>query len=200
MQAGEALGYDLTNLDVIVLEHNSYMRGLLRGVLREFGVAAIRDTASPEDAFDWFNQAGADLILADWAPGLDGMAFLDRVRKSPDSRNPYVAVIVVTAYSEYAHVIEARDRGMTEFLAKPITATMIYERIRSVIDGSRPFVQADCFFGPDRRSSSRRSEPDQRSAPERRLSSLEHGATERRAGTDRRRGSERRQNTDRREK
>ncbi len=60
MLRGDALGYDLTKLDVIILEHNGYMRSLLRGVLREFGVVAIRDTASPEDAFDWFNQAGAD--------------------------------------------------------------------------------------------------------------------------------------------
>ena len=88
MLRGNALGYDLTQLDVIILEHNSYMRSLLRGVLRAFGVVAIRDTASPLDAFDWFNQAGADLILADWAPRLDGMAFLDRVRKSPESAKP----------------------------------------------------------------------------------------------------------------
>jgi FixJ family two-component response regulator len=93
------------------------------------------------------------------------MAFLDRVRKSPDSRNPYVPVIVVTAYSEYAYVIQARDRGMTDFLAKPLTAKMIYERIRSVIDNARPFVQADSFFGPDRRRRRlERQEPDRRGA------------------------------------
>lgn len=165
MGTDEALAYDLTNLDVIVLENNSYMRSLIRGVFREFGIAKVRDTASPDVAFEWFNNAGADLILCDWAPGLDGMAFLDRVRKSPDSRNPYVPVIVVTAYSEYAYVIQARDRGMTEFLAKPLTAKMIYERIRSVIDNARPFVQADCFFGPDRRRRRlERQEPDRRGA------------------------------------
>ena len=35
MGTDEALAYDLTNLDVIVLGNNSYMRSLIRGVFRE---------------------------------------------------------------------------------------------------------------------------------------------------------------------
>ena len=40
---------------------------------------------------------------------------------------------------------------MNEFLAKPISAKLVYFRLRSIIDNPRPFVRAEEFFGPDRR-------------------------------------------------
>ncbi len=39
----------------------------------------------------------------------------------------------------------------TEFLAKPISAKQLYMRLVSVIEGNRPFVRVNSFFGPDRR-------------------------------------------------
>ena len=51
----------------------------------------------------------------------------------------------------------ARDRGVNEFLAKPVTATNIVMRLNAVIFRPRSYVQCDDFFGPDRR---RRVMPD----------------------------------------
>ncbi len=48
-------------------------------------------------------------------------------------------------------MIEARDAGVNEFLAKPICAAGLYGKIRSVMERPRPFVHSDDFFGPDRR-------------------------------------------------
>jgi two-component system chemotaxis response regulator CheY len=62
-----------------------------------------------------------------------------------------VPVIVVTANTEIDHVFVARDTGMSEYLAKPVSAKLIYPRICSTIESTRPFVRAGGFFGPDRR-------------------------------------------------
>jgi hypothetical protein len=48
-------------------------------------------------------------------------------------------------------VIEARDAGVTEFLAKPVAAKSLYERILSVVLAPRPFIKTRDYFGPDRR-------------------------------------------------
>jgi len=48
-------------------------------------------------------------------------------------------------------VVEARDAGVHEFLAKPLSAKGLYSRIRSIIERPRPFVRAGQYFGPDRR-------------------------------------------------
>jgi hypothetical protein len=45
----------------------------------------------------------------------------------------------------------ARDAGITEFLAKPVSATLIYRRIAAMVENPRDFVETSSFFGPDRR-------------------------------------------------
>ena len=143
--------YDITGLNVLVLEKHLLIRKLLTDVFREFGVPSVQSTPEPEKAWAFFQQFPADIILCDWCDELDGMAFLNRVRQDNDTPNPFVPVIVITAHTELRHVCEARDHGMTEFLAKPISARTVYQRICNVIENHRPFIRSDGFFGPDRR-------------------------------------------------
>ncbi len=143
--------YDLGKLNILVLEKHLLIRRLLTEVFEEFGVASVFSTAEPAQAYEYFRKFSPDLVLCDWTPDLNGMAFLSRVRKSKDSPNPFASVIVATASTELRHVIAARDMGMTEFLAKPISAEALYRRICMVIEDKRPFVKNKQFFGPDRR-------------------------------------------------
>ena len=93
-----------------------------------------------------------DLVLLDLdMPVLDGFEFTELVRNSHDSPNPFVPIIVVTAHSRRSSVARARDKGVTEFCAKPITGATLHARIASVVNTPRPFVHAQQYFGPDRR-------------------------------------------------
>jgi DNA-binding response OmpR family regulator len=60
-------------------------------------------------------------------------------------------IIMLTGHSDRAHLDAARDRGVTEFLCKPVTARTILTRLETAIMNPRPFVDAPGFFGPDRR-------------------------------------------------
>lgn len=143
--------YNLTQLSILVLEKHLLVRKLLTDVFSEFGVPTVQSTPDPEVAWNIFLQFNIDLILSDWTHDLDGMAFLRRIRHDPKSSDPFVPVIVCTANTEYRHVCFARDMGMTEYLAKPVSARTIYSRICAVIESQRPFIRATRFFGPDRR-------------------------------------------------
>src|SRR5665811_296827 len=59
--------------------------------------------------------------------------------------------IVLTGHSEKKRVVSARDAGVTEFLAKPISAKGLYQRIVNVVANPRPFIKTKTYFGPDRR-------------------------------------------------
>ncbi|NQU61066.1 MAG: response regulator [Rhodospirillales bacterium] len=143
--------YDLQNLNILVLEKHVLVRKLLTDVFNEFGVPSTQSTSDPEVAWEMFKQFPADLILSDWTTDLDGMDFLTRVRQSDDSPDPFVPVVICTANTRLHHVCTARDKGMTEFLAKPVSAKTIYSRICAVIENHRPFIRVSDFFGPDRR-------------------------------------------------
>ena len=143
--------YNLQNLNVLLIEKNDFMRGIMREILREFFIRNVQDAESPDTGYAIFREFPADLILADWVPGLDGLKFLKKARNGTDSPNPFVPVIVVTANTELRHVYAALDAGMHDFLAKPISATLIYSRICRVIERDRDFIRTRSFFGPDRR-------------------------------------------------
>lgn len=48
-------------------------------------------------------------------------------------------------------VVDARDAGVHECLAKPISAKSLYARVKVIIDRPRPFVRTKADFGSDRR-------------------------------------------------
>ncbi len=73
------------------------------------------------------------------------------VRTGKDSPNPFVPIIMTTAYADKQRVMEARDVGITEFIAKPLSAKTLMGRITAVIEHPRAFVRSARYFGPDRR-------------------------------------------------
>jgi DNA-binding response OmpR family regulator len=65
-----------------------------------------------------------------------------------------VPIIMMTGHTERTRVTAARDAGITEFLAKPISAKGLYQRVYSVVAQPRPFIKTATYFGPERRRTS----------------------------------------------
>lgn len=112
----------------------------------------------------------------------------NRPGRAPHTPNPYLPIVVVTAYTELQHVTRARDCGVNEYLAKPVSAKSIYARICSLVDNVRPFIRCAGFFGPDRRrrriehgNHERRAHANTKSA-NRRMKDVITGLRERRQG------------------
>jgi PleD family two-component response regulator len=139
-------------LKVMVVDDNRHMRALVMSVLHALGVGAAREFAEAHEAFRDLGQFKPDLIIVDWhMEPLDGLEFARMVRASPKSPAPYVPLIMLSGYTELKRICEARDAGVNEFLAKPISARSLYQRIVSLIANPRPFVRTASYFGPDRR-------------------------------------------------
>jgi len=81
---------------------------------------------------------------------------------------------MLSGYTEYGRVIEARDAGVNEFLAKPISAKALYQRFAANIDNPRPFIRTKHYFRPDRR---RQYNGPPRGVPERRTGEKEASAS-----------------------
>jgi CheY-like chemotaxis protein len=161
----------LDNINVLVLDDNKHMRSLVQSILHALGVKNIRDASDAAEAFKELQHFHADVIICDWhMEPLDGLDFVRLVRTAKDSPNPYVPIIMLTGYTEYRRVVEARDAGVNEFLAKPISAKALYQRFAAIIDTPRPFIRTKTYFGPDRR---RQNLGPPRGTAERRKSELE---------------------------
>jgi DNA-binding response OmpR family regulator len=81
---------------------------------------------------------------------------------------------MLTGHTSLDHVRQARDAGINEFIAKPVSVKTLMSRLVAVIESPRPYVRTKVYFGPCRR---RRGVEEYR-GPERRAESKQHQAAE----------------------
>lgn len=152
-------GYDFENLKVLVVDDSRPMRSLIKSFLSGFGVPNIFEAPDADEAFRIVVEVDPDIVITDWRmPPTDGIDLVRRIRGDDDTPNPYLPIVMLTGFTELHRVKQARDAGVTAFLAKPISAAALYKRLCTVIDDQRPFVRVGDFFGPDRRAR-RKGEP-----------------------------------------
>ncbi|MGD0142769.1 MAG: response regulator [Rhizomicrobium sp.] len=145
-------GYRFDRLKLLVVDDNVHMRKLVVTILQAFGALQIFEAIEGERAWAILRDANPDVILLDWM--MDGMTGLDltkMIRTSAASPNPFVPIIMLTGYTSVDHVRQARDAGVNEFLAKPVSVKAILSRLTAVIEHPRPFVRTKAYFGPCRR-------------------------------------------------
>lgn len=152
MNRGIGSEYDFSLLKVLVVEDSKNMQKLLHTILSALGVQQIQCVVTAKEALEELGRFEADLVICDWnmAP-MDGLTFCKELRRSKNSPNPYVPIIMLTGHTETERVLQARDAGINLFLAKPVSVKALSERIVSLIDHPRPFIRTQHFFGPDRR-------------------------------------------------
>ena len=144
-------------LKILLVDDNHYMRVLLGEILRAIGVQHIFEANDGAEALQAMRKTPVDIVMTDLSmQPLDGIDFVRLLRNSPDSPNPMVPVVMITGHSTMQRVNEAREAGVNEFLAKPLTARGVIERLTQVVENPRPFIRTANYFGPDRR---RRADP-----------------------------------------
>ncbi|MBL6933453.1 MAG: response regulator [Rhodospirillales bacterium] len=156
----------LSNIKFLIVEDNKFMQTVVRRVLSALGVRDVRECDDGADALKILKTFPADIVITDWAmEPLDGLELTQMIRNSADSTNPYIPIIMLTAYSEMNRIVEARDSGVNEFVVKPISVNTLFSRIQAVIERPRPFIRTKNFFGPDRRRKALPfNDPDRRKA------------------------------------
>jgi len=142
----------LENLKALIVEDNGHMRALLRALLNSAGIKDVIEAGNGQMAIEMLRERKSDLVLSDLAmKPMDGLELTRYLRNSDNSPNPFVPIIMISGHTEKYRVEAARDAGVTEFLAKPITAHNLFARITEIIERPRAFVRCDSYFGPDRR-------------------------------------------------
>ena len=143
--------YDIRHLRVLIVDGNWNMVRILRQILRALGMRDVKEAADGASALKAMVGFPADIILTDWEmEPMNGLEFVRRVRDAQGG-SPFVPIIMISGHTELARVVEARNAGINEYVAKPVSARSLYARIVRVIDAPRRFVRSEHYFGPDRR-------------------------------------------------
>jgi two-component system, chemotaxis family, chemotaxis protein CheY len=142
----------LSGLHVLVIDDNPHMRSIVVAILRGAGFAHVKEASDGAQALDEMRMGIPDIIIVDLnMDPIDGLEFTKMMRTADDSPSPFVPIIMMTGHTERSKVVAARDAGINELVAKPISAKTLLERIVAVIDRPRAFVKAPLYTGPCRR-------------------------------------------------
>lgn len=144
--------FNLEKARALVVDNSQQALDILCGVLTSFGLRQIVRKANGKEAQEELTAHSFDLILVDGQlPELDGYKLIHWLRRHRSEAIRMTPVIVVTAHTPRAKVIEARDCGANFTIAKPISPAVVLERILWVARSDRLFIECDAYVGPDRR-------------------------------------------------
>jgi CheY-like chemotaxis protein len=166
---------DLSQVSVLVLDDNQNFISIMRSMLRGFGVGRVVEATEPSKAFELIGDQHVDIAFIDLKmPLIDGIAFARMIRKSKDSPNRKLPLVLVTADATLSTVKDAINAGIEEFIVKPVRSKDVLARLVRLMDSPREYYESGSYFGPDRR---RRIDP-KYTGPERRAPMLLDDAVE----------------------
>ena len=145
------IAYDFSELTIFIVEENSFQRELLSDLLKQFKPKRIYTEAKCDIALERISEIMPDIVFASWTPMSDIIHLFKSLRFNPNENLSEIPIIAIPSYTEKKYVIAARDLGMSEYLALPLSAKSVYGRICKLIEKPRQFVRSEIYCGPDRR-------------------------------------------------
>lgn len=150
----------LAKFRVLIVDDYYFMAELIGTMLKELGIGTVMTAESGNRAIDILKFCNADpnsnrvidIALIDWLmPDGNGVDLLKWIRNHKSDKIRFLPTILISAYASEEVIKTARDNGASEALVKPVSSSVLANRILYVINNPRPFIKAPDFFGPDRR-------------------------------------------------
>ena len=147
-----AKSYNFTSFNAVVVDASFFMRSISAKLCRDFGFGVVFQAGNGIEAIQFMNNGNVDIVLLDWfLPDMTAPEVIRMIRRAPDIPDTNIPIIVTCTATTKRQIVEARDSGATEFLAKPFSATMLLERIAYALENPRSFIKCRSYAGPDRR-------------------------------------------------
>ena len=122
----------ISDIKILVVDDHREMITLIRGLLLQFGYIEIDDANDGPSALVKLRADAYDLVISDLImQPVDGLALLREIRGDAALRS--LPFVMVTASSEARHIVAAKEAGVTAYILKPFTATLLRQRIDTAL-------------------------------------------------------------------
>jgi len=121
---------------ILVVDDMGPLRAIVKGQLKDLGFTDILEASDGHRAIEvlkteFLKGQPVELILSDWnMPVMKGIEFLKLVRA--DKRLGPLPFIMITAESERTLVMDAVKAGVSSYIMKPFTSTMLEAKMKTV--------------------------------------------------------------------
>lgn len=152
---------------------------VVTAILMGFGInRSVRCTSAAEAREQLVKRAFDLVIVESDMPDGAGPELVRQIRSDPQGPNFTVPILMMSAATPQSRIESARDDGANFIIAKPVSPTVLLERMLWIAQNNRMFISDAGYCGPDRRF---RTVPLQDGLTERRNSDLQLAAKPERA-------------------
>jgi two-component system chemotaxis response regulator CheY len=135
-----ALGRDLDQLVVSVIDNRRPMLSMMRAMLAAIGTGHIETHESPAEALDAMARSVPDLVIAAAAmQPVTGCELISSMRHVDSGSLRLVPAMVMSAHAKPGVVEEALRAGAHQVLVLPTSASTLYRRLDWLLNDDRPF-------------------------------------------------------------
>lgn len=115
---------------ILVADDSSYMRGVIKKILRSGGYTEIIEAADGDSALAAYKSERPDMVLLDIVmPVKSGIDSLRDIR----SFDPKAKVVMVSAVGQEVIINEALNMGAAGFIIKPFDETQVLTAVENAI-------------------------------------------------------------------
>ena len=150
--ANKSIEKMIQGLNILIVDHNAYMRRMTRTMLVNLGAKSVVEVADGLAALEAIRTWDPDIMLLDWdMPVLNGMEVMRIVRSPGVFPRPNLPIIMLTSRAQRSAVVEALCNGAHEFLLKPTSPKALCDRLMSIVVKPRPMVKLGKYYVPQPR-------------------------------------------------
>jgi two-component system chemotaxis response regulator CheY len=125
--------YDITELNILLVDDSVTARNHLKRVLNSLGIQNIQTASNGVEALQILSSAQFDLIVTDLnMPEMDGHQLTEFVRN--EMGNTYVPILMVTTEDDEARLGRVQQAGVSAICDKPFEPQSIREILFRVLD------------------------------------------------------------------
>jgi len=144
---------------ILLAESNPQIRTAVRSILLHHEFSNITEASDSKAFIESVRTTSYGVILLDSGiANLDAIAVTRFIRSGKLGLNRTAAIILMAHRSDMTFVYEAREAGVTEFVAKPFSCAVLMTRLIAALEKPRPFITSERYNGPCRRTG--RVDPD----------------------------------------
>lgn len=126
-----ASAIEFKGLKILLVDDNQDTRSMLRDMLSELEIMQVFEASEGEQALQFIDASfdPIDIIICDWnMPGMSGVEFLRQIR----TVFPGLPFLMVTGRADLHSVVEAKESGVTGYIAKPFSKSQIEAKLRII--------------------------------------------------------------------
>ena len=120
----------LTNVVALLVDRESFARGLVAQMLRGFGINTILTAANGAEAKDLLSHHQVDIAFIEGElPDTSAADLITWIRHNPRVSLRHLPVIVLSGYTQLRMIAAARDAGAHLVVKKPLSPQILFDRL-----------------------------------------------------------------------